>query len=329
MRRTARGLTTSRLLEWSSNLRGRQVDRQVLHGTLSRYRKAIDFVNEFLSSLPRKGIVLNEILITSFDELVLQCPDFPPQTLMNKIIKCYAMNYKPRPGRQLGRNQLASWWRTLCAAWRRVTKTIVPQKSRADGHLYIKQLSVTMGLKESSPSRPTMTVESLKALQLGVFDKRVSVSLRGRLTLTGFMAIDTQTGLRPGGVVAPALALLTSSDLEDDCVDPAFARASNARRQRQMGCRYGHFRLGVLRNDAGGPNLPIGFIKTDWSKTAIGSGRVKPLPAAPRIIDLGAWQVLTGLMLDRILTPQQVATFLHPRYLGNNDCMKIIIPPSA
>lgn len=96
-----------------------------------------------------------------------------------------------------------------------------------------------------------------------------------------------------------------------------------------MGCRYGHFRLGVLRNDAGGPNLPIGFIKTDWSKTAIGSGRVKPLPAAPRIIDLGAWQVLTGLMLDRILTPQQVATFLHPRYLGNNDCMKIIIPPSA
>jgi hypothetical protein len=123
-----------------------------------------------------------------------------------------------------------------------------------------------------------------------------------RLAIMIFIALASQTGLRPGSILA-----------------------DGGETAKRMGARYGYFDLYALRNATpGAPNHIIGYYTPKWGKTATTRGKSFPLVSTPHPRCSAQILVLMKLRMDGGMTDEELKNVFDPRFIKRGEKVRQI-----
>lgn len=286
--------------------------------------------------------------VASFDDWRRLHGTFPVE-VSKQYLNYFASTSRDALGNLSHVNVVIGLWHAFCAAWERISGKKLPNYILNDGIDWCNSIQGVIQLPNHSPQRAYMHREALQALSFEIWKEKYPLSLRERVSMTTFLALGIETGVKGGSILMPKASYIKQLQLQAQGQSILGRIDRQASRHLTIGSCYGNFVIHVIKrlpiNGMLGPNLLVGYYTPTWAKERTGKPAISKDEAnrrrklkrsrRPKSHVIGHQPVLSqdalvlvliSLVLDGGLTVEQLDEVLHPRFVGDKTCVTFEVP---
>jgi len=303
-RRQQRGATARKLAEQSRTIQPPEVKTRKKAGTLDKYNILITYLDEWLEERQGSEVDKQGQPVRNFMQWVDAELPFFTIDLIESFFEFYIAS---APGQITDKVQQSTFRRKsmmLMAIWSYHAKEVIRGQRRSQVKELTKHIIHKHQLPHSPRKRAIMDAKSLLALIVGALDRLFRCFPRARLSTITYLALTSQTGMRPMAVL----------------------RYRTGKKSMPQGATYGQFRLFALADPSNRCNRLAGFYHAKYDKNQAGQARIYPLPSGPTIITSTIHLVIWSLFVDGGISKESIREALDVSFLTGNDVKEIVIP---